>query len=142
MERHAEVFKPTVRRSLSDLMLHADRVAVQSPDQIKVWISDVIYIAKQVYPYHADIRSRKIENVWLRQAVMYISYWRWRDKISLKFVGRSIAEIIKRDKPFDHATIIHARNCHNNYMRFPKANWEYVVLFTTFREKLKEANLL
>jgi hypothetical protein len=74
--------------------------------------------------------------------VFFIVYWRWQGKASLPYIGKCVAECLGRDIPYNHATIINAHRIHNNYMRFPKANAEYVTLFTTFRELLKERNLI
>jgi hypothetical protein len=144
MERSSEVsqYTPSRRGSLSDMLIHAHIVNELAPTNYEDWIRSVVKVAKEVYPYHPNEGSRKMENVWLRQGVFFIVYWRWQGKASLKTIGKVVAQHLGRSLPFNHTTVIHAHKKHRDFMRFPKANIEYVILFTTFRELLKERNLI
>jgi hypothetical protein len=140
MERSTEVSQYK-GNTISDLMLAVAFYENRSKG-FSAWLKDVIKVAKEVFPYYLPITTRKDENVSLRMAVIYISHWKWSPAVSLKHLGAELALCLDRDKKIDHATILHNINEHKKRLSTRFSYEEYIVLFTTFRERLKEKNLL
>lgn len=130
------------KATISDLMLFAFSAKQSNSTEITQFIKIVFKHAKEIFPHENRFNSRHSDEINLVKAITHITYTKYRNTVSLQSMGREIAKVIGRKKPFDHTTILAKVKEHIKAATFGYGYELYMARYTKLVGKLRSENLL
>lgn len=120
-------------------LLHKNDDALSN--KFNEWMIHILQVALNHFPVNLNARDRKMDLMQLRRALIYVART-YFENATLTQIGNVVARATARYKDFDHSTVLHAIDEHNEVMQKANFNFEYYTAFKGFEAELKVLELI